>query len=700
MTRALSLFACSVLAASAAASARDLYSLNGPWSFRFGQSTAQEVAVPHTWNAHDATDGTPSRKNNAHSVACTDGYQRGQAVYTRSLPVEPKPGKRYFLRGEGASIVSRARVNGQPAGEHKGAFTAFCYEITSLLKPGTNTIEIEVDNSFDKEIAPLNGDFSMFGGLYRPVSLIETDEVCIDPAFHASPGVFVKTLSLKPARAEIEVDVRLNASRAGKASLRAQIVDAQGRAVASATRQLNVAAGPNQSFPLTLTITKPILWQGTENPYLYRVNVTVVSPEGAKDEVSQPLGLRSVAIDPAKGFVLNGKPMQLRGVSRHQDVQGKGWAVSPEDEERDLALIADMGATALRTAHYPQSEHIYDLCDRAGFIVWSEVPCVNEVRDTEAFRTNAKQQAQEMVLQHGNHPSIAMWGVFNEIYHQRGGLSAGMDMEKVLRELNAFIKSLDPSRMTVSATNQPDRKQLNDMTDNIAHNMYPGWYGGTPDAMGSWLDSRLKTHAAKGMAVSEYGHGANPAMHESPARHPQPTGRWHPEEWQAEAHEANYREIKKRPAVWGSFVWNMFDFASDARNEGNRPGINDKGLVTYDRQTKKDAFYFYRANWSERPTVHIVSGRFAERSRSTVPVKVYSNAGEVKLTVNGKSLGTKKTDDLMRAVWPEVKLQPGRNEIKASIRKNGKVASDSCVWTLGAERKQGPETYEKRQDRD
>lgn len=689
---------CLFALSACTATARETHSLNGTWNFRFGKEAEQPVEVPHTWNAVDAADGTPSRKNNAHSAACTDGYKRGLAVYTRRLPIEPKPKKRYFLRAEGASIAACVRVNGQQAGEHKGAFTAFCHEITPLLKQAANTVEIEVDNSYDKEIPPLNGDFSMFGGLYRPVSLIETDDVCIDPVFHASPGVFIRTRSLTSSRAELEVDVRVNATRKADVVLRVNIADSKGRTVAATGRKAHVNAGANQPFLLPVTINRPVFWQGTENPHLYRVTVSLSTPEGARDEVSQPLGLRTVSIDPKKGFILNGKPMQLRGVSRHQDIEGKGWAVSPEDEKRDMDMIVDMGANALRTAHYPQSEHIYDLCDRAGLIVWSEVPCVNEVRDTDAFRANAKQQAREMVLQLANHPSIGMWGVFNEIYHQRSALSQGMDMEKVLRELNAFIKELDPARMTVSATNKPGQKALNNITDHIAHNMYPGWYGGTPGAMGPWLDARLKTHAGKGMAVSEYGHGANPAMHESPARHPQPTGRWHPEEWQADAHEANYREIKKRPAVWGSFVWNMFDFASDARNEGGKPGINDKGLVTYDRSTQKDAYFFYRAHWSSRPTVHIVSSRFAERSRAVVPVKVYSNADEVKLTVNGKSMGTKKTDDLRRAVWPEVKLQPGDNEIKAFIRAGGKRAADSCIWTLGSTREQDPEKYEAGQE--
>lgn len=660
--------------------ARVIHSLNGSWNFKFEGEQTRQVTVPHTWNARDAADGTPLGTNDARSVNMTGGYRRGRAVYTRTLPFRRQPGKRYFLRGEGASIVSQARINGHAIGEHRGAFTAFCYELTPQLLQDENTLEIAVDNTVDPEIAPLGGDFSLFGGLYRPVQIIETGPTCIDPAFHASPGVFIRTLSLTPQRAEIEVETRINSQTTGTGTLRVAITEPDGQVAAVAVEEVNYNATPNQPVVMRLALDSPKLWKGRVRPFLYRVTVSLLLPNGEADEVSQPLGLRTASISPEGEFLLNGQAMQLRGVSRHQDVAGKGWAVSREDEKRDIYLITDLGANALRTAHYPQSEHIYDLCDQAGLVVWSEVPCINEVRDTEAFRTNILQQAREMLLQHGNHPSICMWGLFNEIYHQRTEQSKGMDMERVLRELQAFIKELDPPRITVAASNQPGRTSLHAIPDYIAFNMYPGWYGGSPESMGNLLDARLKEHP-HGIAVSEYGHGANPAMHESPPRRPEPAGQWHPEEWQALAHEANYREIGKRRAVWGAFIWNMFDFASDARNEGGQPGINDKGLITYDRRTPKDAYFFYRANWNPALTVHIASRRAERRDNATVSVKVYSNAAEVALSVNGRPMGTRKPDELRRAVWPEIRLNPGANVIVATAQHEGVSQRDTCCWS-------------------
>lgn len=667
----------------AAADAREAYPLDGTWDFRFGEEPAVKVAVPHTWNAVDAANGVKGRKNDSKSVN-SEAYKRGAAVYSRTLPVSPKPGKRYFIRGGGAGIVSEVFVNGTSAGKHEGAFTAFCHEITPLLKKEANEVSIKVDNTHRDHIAPQRGDFSMFGGLYRPVELIETDQVCIDPLFYASPGVFITTKSLTKAKAEVEVKALVNTGgkAGGEVAVNVEILDGKGRKVAGKTVKAALDGKASREVPVALSMANPVLWDGVRNPYLYQVKTSIRTADGQTDEMVQPLGLRTVSIDPKKGFVLNGKTMQIKGVSRHQDKKGKGWAVSPEDEEQDIKMIVDMGADGLRTGHYPQSTHIYNLCDRAGLVVWSEVSNVNIVRDTPEFRENNRRQAKEMIYQHWNHPSICMWGIFNEIGHQPEASLKDVDMEGELVELNKFVKELDPTRMTVAASNKPGRKKLNNIPDHIAFNSYPGWYGGGPEGMKGYLNGYIRNHPDKGAAVSEYGHGGSIYMHENPAACPSPTGFWHPEEWQSHGHEINYRCIKERPEVWGAFIWNMFDFGSSNRFEGECPGVNDKGLVTYDRKTPKDAYYFYRANWSPRPTVYITSRRFAERTEKTVPVKVYSNAPSVKLSVNGKALGSVKPDELKRAVWPEVALKPGVNVITATATIGGKTWKDTCKWTL------------------
>lgn len=674
------LFVLPVCALWASLQARELIPLNGEWKLSLDGGSPRAVVVPHCWNIEDASFGSKGKASEGKSVNSTL-YKRRCGVYTRSLP-SPKPGKRYFLRGEGASIVAETIVNGRSAGRHEGAFTAFCHEITDLLRAkGGNTLSIKVDNKHRDHIAPQRGDFSVYGGLYRPVALIETDSACIDPLFYASSGVFVAVKDLTTKKAALEVRVRLNAAHADKGKVEVSVLAEDGKQAAAAERAVELAEGSSE-IAIPLEIDNPRLWQGRADPFLYRVAVTLRTESGAEDAVTQPLGLRRARVDPRKGFVLNGKFMQLRGVSRHQDREGKGWAVSPQDEEQDMRLIADMGATALRTGHYPSSEYLYRLCDEAGIVAWAEVPNVNMVRDTQEFRENNRRQALEMIYQLWNHPSICMWGLFNEIGHQAEKDNAGIDMEAELASLNTLVKETDPSRFTVGASNQPSRQKLSGIPDHIAFNTYPGWYGGGAEAMKGNLAGFIRSNTAKGVAVSEYGHGAGVRMHQFPVKRPQPKDFFHPEEYQAAAHEVNYRCIAERPEVWASFVWCMFDFGSVERHEGERPGINDKGLVTYDRRTLKDAYYFYQANWSGAPMVYITSRRFTRRSLSPVDVKVYSNAPEVALTVNGKSLGAVKPDEQKRAVWKGVRLRPGKNRIVAAIQADGRTLKDTCEWIL------------------
>ncbi len=685
LARYSTVLACALGALQNLAPARDITPLGNQWEFRFGDEAPSTVLVPHTWNARDAADGVPGRKDDAKSVNSTL-YKRGAATYTQKLTLQPEAGKRYFLRGGGASIVSRLFVNGKEAGLHEGAFTAFCYEVTSLLRAGENTIMLEVDNTHRDHIAPQRGDFSMFGGLYRPLELIETGLTCIRPNFYASPGVFITTKELTKEKATVEVKTLLSTAtpKGEQVTLAVAVRDAAGKVVVTAQGEVELTTDISRhELPLTVEIPQPVLWEGVANPYLYSVTVSMKAAGGSTDEITQPLGLRTASIDPEKGFILNGKAMQLRGVSRHQDMKDKGWALSAEDEERDIELITEMGVTALRTAHYPQSQHIYDLCDKAGLIVWSEVPNVNLVRGCGAFRINNRLQALEMIYQNWNHPSICMWGIYNEIYHQPEPAQKQTNQEVYLTKLRDFVKHIDPTRFTVAASNQPGRKKLNMIPDHIAFNTYPGWYGGGPERMAGNLAGFVRNHPGKGVGVSEYGHGASIHMHESPVGRPVPNAFWHPEEWQSQAHEINYECIRARKDIWGAFVWNMFDFGSSNRFEGDTAGINDKGLVTYDRKVCKDAYYFYKANWNPEPMVCITSRRFAERSCSKVTVKAYCNTEEVELSINGKSCGVRKPDELKRTCWEGVRLSPGKNTISLTGRNGGKTTcTDSCIWTL------------------
>jgi beta-galactosidase len=409
------------------------------------------------------------------------------------------------------------------------------------------------------------------------------------------------------------------------------------------------------------------------------------------DEVEQPLGLRTVQITEADGFLLNNKPYPIHGVNRHQDLKDHGWALSPADHERDLQMILDMGATAIRFAHYPQSEYIHDLADRSGMLLWNEVPFVNQVSvpgetagnpspESLEFNSNLEQQMREMILQRYNHPSVAFWGLYNELFPGATDETA----LPVVQRLNAIAHELDPTRITVAASNHLANK-TNFVPDRLCFNIYPGWYTHfATDALLKLVDQRSAEQQGRRIALSEYGAGSNPFQHEEGVLK-QPianNGAQHPEEWQTYVHQHDWAQIKGNPKLWGTFVWAMFDFASDGRKEGSQPGINDKGLVTQDREIKKDVYYFYQANWTTAPMAYIASRRCVLRQQVQTEVQVFSNCPEVELFLNGKSLGAVKPDDIRVARWANITLQSGKNTAVAITRSGGREIRDTCEWTL------------------
>jgi len=636
----------------------------------------ESISVPHTWNNLDGQAGKKA------DPELKDGYYRGPGWYARSLDIPASwKNKRVFLRFEAASTVAQAYLNGRLLGEHRGCFTAFCYELTPLLRfDGPNELRVRVDNSRVDDVPPLSGDFDVMGGIYRPVHLIVTDPVCVSPLDFASPGVYLTTTELTDAGAAVEVKTLVSNGVASSvtAQVEMRITDADHRVVA--TQKDSLPLGPGETKPLiqTVRIVQPHRWNGRKDPYLYTAVVHVSTEAGAEDEVTQPLGLRTVAITNEQGFLLNGQPYPIHGVNCHQDRRDKGWAVSNADHEEDLKLMLDMGVTAIRLAHYPQSEYIHDLCDRNGILLWNEIPLVNVVKDTPEFKANASQQLHEMILQRYNHPSAVFWGLFNEL-----GKKVDPIATPLLRELKGEEMQLDPSRLNVAASNKPGAG-FDSVPDWICFNAYFGWYTGMPDELTKFISDRYRENGNKRFGISEYGAGANPFQHqEEPLTKPQEGGQFHPEEWQARVHEQDWAQIKNNPNLWGSFLWCMFDFASDRRDEGGNPGVNDKGMVTEDRKIKKDAYYFYQANWSDTPMVHITGSRLVDRKGALTEIEVYSNCPNVELKLNGKSLGAVAPDDLHICRWPNVQLQPGANSLEATAP--GTPLIDTCAWRYAAD---------------
>lgn len=663
-------------AASAAEkeSPRQTFSLNDDWQFRFSHevnhSDARRVDLPHTWNAQDALAGKID-------------YKRGIGNYTKRIHVgDELRGKRLYVKCEGANSVCNLFVNGRHVGEHRGGYSAFVFEITDFVDFGKdNTLLLRVNNGEQLDVMPLVGDFNFYGGLYRDVSLIAADTMGISLLDYGSPGVYLRQTNVSERRADVMADVRLSGrnSRPERLTLRVDVTDGN-RTVLSREKQLTLEPGAvAQPEAISFSIDKPRLWDGVRDPFMYTVNVSVVKDGRIIDRVSQPLGLRYFHTDPDRGFFLNGRHLPLHGVNRHQERAGIGNALQPEHHMEDVYIMLEMGVNTMRLAHYQQAEAMYDLTDKNGVVVWAEIPFVGPggyadkgFVNQESFKANGRQQLRELIRQNYNHPSIMFWGLFNELKEE------GDNPVDFVGDLNDLAHQEDPTRPTTAASNQGG--SLNFITDNIAWNRYDGWYGSTPATLATWLDATHRDHPQLRIGISEYGAGASLYHQQDTIMQPVPSGRWHPENWQLDYHVKNWRIISERPFVWGSFVWNMFDFGAAHRTEGDRPGINDKGLVTHDRKVKKDAYYFYRANWNPEPMVYIAGRRNDRRVRPVTDIQVFSNCGPVTLTVNGRKVGTASPDDVKICTFSDVALKPGENMIEVTASDG--ALTDSCLWHL------------------
>lgn len=631
---------------------REVISLNRSWKFTPGYETKKntftEVNLPHTWNQ----DALTAKIN----------YYRGLGNYEKDIDIPVNwQGKCIYLRFKGVNTIANVFINGRHAGEHRGGYTAFAVDLTPYIRWGEkNTIWVRVNNSPQLDIMPLVGDFNMYGGIYRDVELIVTDPYHISLSDYGSFGVYFTPAEVSRKKARIQAKILAKGKTGCSSVIRVKIEDREGKTFLSEEQKITFDEKGEAVGELTLEVKQPHLWNGRKDPFLYHTVTELIHEGQIKDRVNERIGIRNFRVDPNEGFFLNGEHLQLKGVCRHQDRPEIGNALLPFHHWEDMALIKEMGANAVRLAHYPQDRYVYDLCDEYGFIVWAEIPFVGPggYRDKgfvnqASFRENGITQLKELIRQNYNHPSICFWGLFNELKQ------TGDDPVKYIEELHTLAHQEDPSRLTTAASNQ--NGILNEVTDLIAWNQYYGWYGGEPDGIGEWADAVHKKYPGKPVGISEYGAGGSILHQQEELKKPIANSYWHPENWQTFFHEEHWKAIDQRPYLWGTFVWNMFDFGAAHRQEGEIAGKNDKGLVTFDRKTKKDAFYFYKANWNlEEPFVYIAERRLKQRSGTPQQIKIYSNQPEVELLLNGKSLGVRKgTYGIF--IWPEVFLKAGEN---------------------------------------
>ena len=599
---------------------RTIISLNRKWAFRKGVDAPPAalcpewdfVNLPHTWNGIDGQDGGAD-------------FWRGTSCYVKELSKAELPqGERYLLDFPAVNASADVYVNGKHLCHHDGGYSDFKVDITDALED-KNLICVLADNSRNDRVYPQNADFTFYGGLYRGVNLIAVPAAHIDTETDGFPGLHV-TPELDGDKADVKIETKVVSGNPAL-TLRYTLLDAEGKAVAETEAKETEA---------TLTLNPVHRWHGKKDPYLYTARVTLLKGEEELDSVCARLGCREYSIDPEQGFILNGEAYPLRGVCRHQDRPDIGNALLPCHHEEDIALILEVGANTIRLAHYQQAQYMYDLCDEKGLIIWAEIPYISAHMPNG--RENTVSQMRELITQNYNHPSIVVWGLSNEITMMT---PTDEDMLENHRILNDLAHRLDPTRPTVMAC--VSMCSIDDpivrIPDVISYNLYFGWYGGKPDMTGPWMDTFHEKYPETPIGLSEYGAEAlnwhNGKPHQGD----------YSEEYQAYYHEEHIKQLFSRPYIWATHVWNMFDFAADGREEGGENGMNHKGLVTFDRKYKKDAFFAYKAWLSDEPFVHICGRRYADRVENPSRVTVYSNQPEVELFLNGVSLGKKTAED-------------------------------------------------------
>lgn len=658
-------------------SMRNSISLNPNWEFSIKDQPAIDVNIPHTWNAIDGQDGG-------------NDYYRGTGTYEKTFakPDFDANTQDVYLEFCGVNATATVLLNGQKVASHDGGYSTFRANVTALLQE-ENDLRIAVDNTVNTRVYPQKADFTFYGGIYRDVNLLVVSKNHFELDYYGMSGMQI-TPEVKGDAADINMESYVYLEEGADASVytvELSILDHEGQVVLKeevsladftfdqprfgaitdenwlkgkgraadlmADVRVDLSHTARQAASHVFHMDQPHLWKGVVDPYLYTAKASLLFHGQVLDEISQRFGVRSFAVYPDKGFYLNGKPYPLHGVSRHQDFKGIGNAIPKEQHKRDMELIKEIGANTVRLAHYQHDQYFYDLCDEEGMVVWAEIPYISE--HIPSARANTITQMRELILQNYNHTCIVTWGLSNEITISTKNKKDMLDNHHVLNDL---CHNMDATRKTVLACYamcNPFGKVVH-ISDIVSYNLYLGWY-----VPGLFLNDIFfaifhTRYPKRVLGYSEYGAEGMPNLH---SEHPHRGD--HTEEYQARYHEYMVRCFARFPWLWATHVWNMFDFAADARDQGGEPGMNHKGLVTFDRQTKKDSFYLYKAYWNAEPMVHICSKRFVDRKKNRITVKVYSNQPSLQFYCNGELVATKEADHVFTC---KIDLKDGENEIR------------------------------------
>lgn len=637
----------------------EIVNINRDWRFFSNIDKSSDeaalVTLPHTWNS-DALMGKSD-------------YFRGIGNYIREVEIPSAwRGKRIFAKFYGAGTKATLFVDNRYVGQHEGGSTAFVFDITNYVKYGSSSfLWVTVNNSQSLDIMPTAGLATVYGGLYRDVEIIVAEPTHFSLTDFASDGVYINQKNISSEKAEVEALVKVNTSSTKDISVEAYVIGEQGDTVAmGGSSKLRISNSAGEAT-LPLEILEPRLWNGVKDPYRYAMRFKVFEDEVVKDSLELMVGLRSVSVDSDRGFLLNGEPYDVKGVAMQSDRAEVGVAVTNYQIREDLDIIEDMGATFIKVCGMPQSSYFYSECDRRGLLVWSDIPFVGPAYMTDRgfvntyeFKENGKRILRETIRQNYNYASVVMWGLFSDMS------TSGDSPIPYIKELDALAKELDPARLTACSSNQDG--DINFITSVVSWSHGYGWTSGEPSDMGVWLERFGNEWKDKLRSAVSYGAGGSIYHQAGELVQPKAGGNWHPENWQSHLHETMYPyTLRPKSIVWGWFVNYMFDYGATGRSQGQGNGVDDMGLVTFDRKYPKDAYYFYKANWNKDDAfVYIAHRRNDRRKDVNQRFTVYSNAESVELIVNGESVGTQEGSNGVFK-FDDVLLSRGNNTIEARI---------------------------------
>lgn len=625
----------------------------------------QKINLPHTWNKEDVIDEV-------------EGYKRGIGWYRKEISLESNGQNNIFLKFEGANAVTEVFVNGSKAGGHEGGYTAFVIDITKFVSfEKKNKILIKVNNSHNANIVPLSADFNFYGGIYRDVWLVRKKEVHFDLLDKSTKGIYANTpiVSNEMATLNIKANIRNLQELKKDLTYGVKVFDARWKLIDEKNVKLDLNSQSVSTTEVLFNIKNPELWS-PDSPVLYNVETSLYDAQGnLLDQLIFKKGFRWFEMDKNRGFVLNGKPLKLIGVNRHQDYKNLGNAMPDRLHLNDIDLIKKMGSNFIRISHCPQDPAVLEACDEKGLLVWEEIPIVNYITVSDHFEKVSKNMLIEMIRQHYNHTSVIMWGFMNEVLLR---LSKGLEdnpqhtketylkeVKKLAAMLHNLAKEEDPARWTAIAHHQKyeihEEAGLNEITDIVGWNIYSGWYGSNMDKAGEFLDHFHKNHPDKGILIAEYGGGSDPRINAlDPIRFDFSI------EWQTAIHASYYRQMMDRPYVMGGALWCFADFYSEKRKDAV-PNVNSKGVINLDRSLK-DSYLFYQAALSDLPFLEIGSldwrsreGFANEKGKLMHPVYVFTNSEKIEVWLNDEKLKTCKVDDFhVRIMIP---FQHGENTL-------------------------------------